>query len=38
MTQVLLNLVINATEASDAGSAVTLAADHTDDERAHPSH
>jgi two-component system sensor histidine kinase HydH len=31
MTQVLLNLVINATEASEAGSAVTLIADHSDD-------
>jgi signal transduction histidine kinase len=31
MTQVLLNLVINATEASEAGSAVTLTADHLDD-------
>jgi two-component system, NtrC family, sensor histidine kinase HydH len=31
MTQVLLNLVINATEASEAGSAVTLLADHSDD-------
>ena len=30
MTQVLLNLVINATEASEAGSAVTLTADHAD--------
>ena len=30
MTQVLLNLVINATEASEPGSAVTLTADHTD--------
>jgi signal transduction histidine kinase len=29
MTQVLLNLIINATEASDAGSVVTLAADQT---------
>jgi signal transduction histidine kinase len=31
MTQVLLNLVINATEASEAGSVVTLTADQTDD-------
>jgi signal transduction histidine kinase len=31
MTQVLLNLVINATEASEAGSVVTLVADQTDD-------
>jgi signal transduction histidine kinase len=30
MTQVLLNLVINATEASDAGGAVTLIADQSD--------
>jgi two-component system, NtrC family, sensor histidine kinase HydH len=29
MTQVLLNLVINATEASESGEAVTLAADHS---------
>jgi two-component system, NtrC family, sensor histidine kinase HydH len=31
MTQVLLNLVINATEASEAGSAVMLIADHSYD-------
>jgi signal transduction histidine kinase len=31
MTQVLLNLVINATEASDAGAVVTLIADQSGD-------
>jgi signal transduction histidine kinase len=31
MTQVLLNLVINATEASEAGATVTLSADETED-------
>ena len=31
MTQVLLNLVINATEASSEGSVVTLAADQEED-------
>jgi two-component system, NtrC family, sensor histidine kinase HydH len=31
MTQVLLNLVINATEASEAGATVTLMADQSDD-------
>jgi signal transduction histidine kinase len=31
MTQVLLNLVINATEASEAGATVTLIADRTDE-------
>lgn len=31
MTQVLLNLLINATEASDAGATVTLLADRADD-------
>ena len=38
MTQVLLNLVINATEASSEGSVVTLAADQDDDADNHSGH